>query len=255
MQCPGCRRENPLDARFCMGCGRALARACTACGADLIDEANFCPRCGHPASGAAPAASDSLSGSQLTSLASGRYELKRLLGEGANKRVYLARDSVIEREVAVAAIKTEGLDPTGVQRVHHEARAMGRLGDHPNIVSVYDVAQEGSQLYIVAQYMSGGDLHHRLLAAEGNRLPVDEALRVAEDVCRALDHAHEQGIIHRDVKVGNIWLDVCGVGADVAGGGGVGVLVGVAVGLAFAPHPVNGTLDSSIAMKATGSAT
>jgi hypothetical protein len=206
MQCTSCRRENPGDARFCMGCGSALARRCGACQADLPAEANFCPRCGHPASAVAPAPA----GPEPSSFASGRYQVQRLLGEGATKRVYLAHDSRIDREVALGTIKTEGLDESGVQRVQHEARAMGRLGDHPNIVAVYDVSEEGSQLYIVAQYMPGGDLQQRLRDVDGHRLEVDEALRLAEDVCVALEHAHERSVVHRDVKPGNVWLDAEG---------------------------------------------
>jgi class 3 adenylate cyclase/tRNA A-37 threonylcarbamoyl transferase component Bud32 len=190
-----------------MGCGAELAGRCGACRADLPADANFCPRCGHPASAVAPAPGPAAAGATPAAFASGRYEVKRLLGEGANKRVYLARDSLIDREVAIGAIKTEGLDESGIERVRQEARAMGRLGDHPNIVAVYDVSQEGSQLFLVAQYMPGGDLQQRLRGADGHRLEIDEALRIAEDVCVALDHAHERGIVHRDIKPGNIWLD------------------------------------------------
>ena len=67
---------------------------------------------------------------------------------------------------------------------------MGRLGDHPNIVTVHDVDEEGSLVYLVCQYMAGGDLDHRLSEAEGHRLPVDDALSVAEQLCDALEHAH-----------------------------------------------------------------
>jgi class 3 adenylate cyclase/tetratricopeptide (TPR) repeat protein/tRNA A-37 threonylcarbamoyl transferase component Bud32 len=207
MQCRRCQRENPHDASFCVGCGAELAVRCNACRADLPADANFCPRCGHPASAVAPAPGAAAAGSTPAAFASGRYEVKRLLGEGANKRVYLARDSLIDREVAIGAIKTEGLDESGIERVRQEARAMGKLGDHPNIVAVYDVSQEGSQLFLVAQYMPGGDLQQRLRGADGHRLELDEALRIAEDVCVALDHAHQREIVHRDIKPGNVWFD------------------------------------------------
>jgi class 3 adenylate cyclase len=141
-----------------------------------------------------------------SSFAAGRYQVQRLLGEGAKKRVYLARDERLDRDVAVALIKTEGLDEAGRTRVAREAQAMGRLGDHPHIVTVHDIGEDQGQLYIVSQYMAGGDLEGHLAEAENRRLPIDEALRIAEELCRALEHAHERGVVHRDLKPGNVWL-------------------------------------------------
>jgi class 3 adenylate cyclase len=83
---------------------------------------------------------------------------------------------------------------------------MGRLGDHPNVVTVHDVVEEGERVYLVCQFMAGGDLERRVAEAEGHRLPVDEALSVTEQVCAALAHAHAHGIVHRDLKPGNVWL-------------------------------------------------
>jgi serine/threonine protein kinase/class 3 adenylate cyclase/pimeloyl-ACP methyl ester carboxylesterase len=128
--------------------------------------------------------------------------------------VYLAHDTKLDRDVAVALIKTEGLDSDGLSRVRREAQAMGRLGDHPHIVTVFDIGEDESttdsrqapQPYIVSQYMAGGDLASVLDKAEGRRLPLAEALRMADQVCQGLEHAHSHGIIHRDLKPGNIWL-------------------------------------------------
>ena len=92
------------------------------------------------------------------SVANGRYELVRLLGEGGKKRVYLARDGLLGREVALALIKTEGLDAGGRARVLREAQAMGRLGAHPHIVTVFDLGEEGGQPYLVSELMAGGDI-------------------------------------------------------------------------------------------------
>ncbi len=208
MQCPRCQRENPADARFCMQCGGPLGRICAQCGRELPADANFCSGCGSAvAAPAEPPAAPAPAEAGPRSFGSGRYEVRHLLGEGANKRVYLARDSVIDREVAIGLVKTDGLDETGVRRVRREAQAMGRLGDHRNVVSVYDVGQEERDLYIVAQYMAGGDVQTLLQRSESHRLPVAQALRIALDVCAALDHAHERGVVHRDIKPGNVWLD------------------------------------------------
>ncbi len=83
---------------------------------------------------------------------------------------------------------------------------MGRLGDHPAIVTVHDVDDEDGQVYLVCQYIAGGDLDHKLAEAESHRIPVIEALRIAEQIAGALEHAHNSGIVHRDLKPGNVWL-------------------------------------------------
>jgi len=139
--------------------------------------------------------------------------VKGFLGEGGRKRVYLAHDEKLDRDVAIAVIKTEGLDEAGLSRVKREAQAMARLGDHPNIVTVFDIGEEGpsagsgrAEPYIVSQYMAGGDVEGSIRQAEDHRLPVERALRIAEQACHALEHAHARGVIHRDIKPGNIWL-------------------------------------------------
>jgi class 3 adenylate cyclase len=132
--------------------------------------------------------------------------VRGFLGEGAKKRVYLAHDTRLSRDVAVALIKAEMLDEGGRERVRREAAAMGQLGDHPHAVTVYDVAEENGQLFIVSQYMTGGDLETRLRESEGHRLPLSEALRIGDEIAQALEHAHGRKLIHRDLKPGNIWL-------------------------------------------------
>ncbi|MDA1256673.1 MAG: protein kinase, partial [Chloroflexi bacterium] len=102
------------------------------------------------------------------SFANGRYQVSRFLGEGGKKRVYLAHDTLLDREVAFALIKTEGFDLTSKERISREAQAMGRLGVHPNIVAVLDLGQEddGSP-YMVTELMGGGDVEGLLEAASG----------------------------------------------------------------------------------------
>jgi predicted ATPase/class 3 adenylate cyclase len=140
------------------------------------------------------------------SFGAGRYEVRRFLGEGGRKRVYQAYDRALDREVAVATVKTEDLDADGLERVRREAQAMGRLGDHPHIVTIYDIGDEDGRPFIVSQYMPGGSVDDLLAGAEEHRLAVGEAVRIADELCQALEHAHGVGIIHRDVKPANIWL-------------------------------------------------
>lgn len=149
---------------------------------------------------------DDSSGDQPTSFAGGRYVVKSFLGEGGKKRVYLAHDSVLDREVALAVIKTEGLDDTSRSRVTREAQAMARLGDHPNILPIHDLGEESGQPYMVLPYMPGGDVEMLIGGAPDHRLPLERSLEIAKEVCRGLEFAHFRGIVHRDLKPGNVWV-------------------------------------------------
>jgi len=139
---------------------------------------------------------------QPTSFANGRYEVKRFLGEGGRKKVYLAQDTLLDREVAFALIKTEGLDDISHARITREAQAMGRLGSHPHIVTIFDLGQEQDQLYMVTELMAGGDVEGGLHEAVDHRLPLQQAIDIAKETCRGLEFAHSRGIVHRDLKPG-----------------------------------------------------
>ena len=93
-----------------------------------------------------------------TSFVNGRYEVSRLLGEGGKKKVYLAHDTTLDRDVAFALIKTEGLDDEARQRVTREAQAMARLGDNPNIMPIFDLGEEDGQPYLVQPVMGAAML-------------------------------------------------------------------------------------------------
>jgi serine/threonine protein kinase/class 3 adenylate cyclase len=212
--CAACGRDNREGARFCSGCGAELAATCPSCNARLTAGAAFCDNCGArlTAAGAAqatpePSPTPAPSPSLPASLGGGRYEVKGFLGEGGRKRVYLAHDTKLDRDVAFAVIKTEGLDADGLARVQREAQAMGRLGDHPNIVTVFDTGDDGDEPYIVSQYMAGGDLAFYLKQRDNSRLDIEATVRVAQQVCSGLEHAHSRGVVHRDLKPGNIWFD------------------------------------------------
>lgn len=209
MLCSSCSQENREGRRFCARCGASLAPACPSCGSANEPGERFCGDCGKPLFAAAPPSRTPTPAPSVAlpvSFANGRYTVKGFLGEGGRKRVYLAHDTKLDRDVAVAVIKTEGLDAEGLVRVRREAQAMGRLGDHPHVVVVHDVGEDKGQPYIVSRYMAGGSVEEQLANAEGHRLPIDQAIRTAEQVSLALDHAHKNGIIHRDLKPGNVWL-------------------------------------------------
>jgi tetratricopeptide (TPR) repeat protein len=177
-------------------------RACTKCGADNRPGARFCDACGAPLA----ARLESDSGTPTETIAGGRYELLRLLGEGGKKRVYLAHDGQLDREVAVALIKGDALDAAGRARVLREAQAMGRLGAHPHVVTVFDLGEEDGRPYLVTELMAGGDLEGVVAEAPQGHVPLQQVLELAKGICRGLAFAHEQGLVHRDLKPGNVWL-------------------------------------------------
>ncbi|MCH7906474.1 MAG: serine/threonine protein kinase, partial [Chloroflexi bacterium] len=140
------------------------------------------------------------SASTPTSFADGRYQVSKFLGEGGKKRVYLAHDTLLDRDVAFALIKTEGFDDTSKERITREAQAMGRLGTHPNIVTVFDLGTEDDAPFMVTELMGGGDVEGLLEDAEDNRLSLGQTIEMGKAICEGLQFAHSQGVIHRDIK-------------------------------------------------------
>ncbi|MEE8466778.1 MAG: protein kinase, partial [Dehalococcoidia bacterium] len=148
---------------------------------------------------------------QPSSFSSDRYQVQRFLGEGGKKKVYQARDTTLDREVAFALIKTEGLDDTSRMRIQREAQAMGRLGSHPHIVTVFDLGEEYGQPFMVTELMGGGDVEGLIENAPNHLLQLEQAVTITQEVCRGLEFAHSRGIVHRDLKPGNVWLTSDGV--------------------------------------------
>ncbi|MFF4380134.1 protein kinase [Kitasatospora sp. NPDC001547] len=148
------------------------------------------------------------------SLGNGRYVLQRLLGEGGMASVHLAYDSVLDRQVALKSMHSElGRDDSFKERFRREAQAVARL-EHPNIVTVYDsgedVAPDGSSTpYIVMQLIDGKGLREAINEAIGQygAMPAEEALKVTIGVLNALEASHDMGLVHRDIKPGNVMFD------------------------------------------------
>jgi serine/threonine protein kinase len=137
----------------------------------------------------------------------GPYEIQSYLGAGGMGEVYLARDTRLERSVAVKILPTQISDDSEAkQRFDREARAISSLS-HPNICSLYDVGLQEGTSYIVMEYLQGQTLADRL---EKGPLPLDQLLRYGIDICEGLGTAHRNGVIHRDLKPGNIMLTKTG---------------------------------------------
>jgi serine/threonine protein kinase len=142
----------------------------------------------------------------------GRYELEKTLGRGAMGVVYLARDPIIDRLVALKTLRVD-LDADHAEefreRFLREARAAGRL-NHPGIVTVHDVGEdpETGLMYIAMEHVEGRDL--KQILSTGHVFRPSEVARIASDVAIALDYAHSLGVVHRDVKPANIILTADG---------------------------------------------
>lgn len=138
----------------------------------------------------------------------GRYQIREELGRGPSTIVYRAFDMKANREVAVKVLAVEQA-PDISQRAHfkRELKMIASL-EHPAIVPVYDVGEHNGQPYFVMRYMAGGSLA-QLIAAKG-RLSLEETARIIDRIASALDHAHKQHIIHRDIKPDNILFDLDG---------------------------------------------
>ncbi len=138
-----------------------------------------------------------------------RYEILKLLGRGGMGSVYLARDLLLDREVALKILKgTASEEGLFRERFKNETRSAASLS-HPHVVSVFDAGEtSGGVCYMAMEVVSGGNLEERI-EREGS-LPPDEAVRIAAEVARALSYAHEKGIVHRDVKPQNVLLTESG---------------------------------------------
>lgn len=159
------------------------------------------------------------------SLAGGRYQLRDLLGEGGMASVYLAYDSALDRQVAIKTLHSElGREASFRERFRREAQAVAKLS-HTNIVSVFDTGEgvvtfndpakdDGAVMpYIVMEYVEGqplGSVLHTDISQYG-AMPADKALKVTADVLAALESSHEMGLVHRDIKPGNVMMTRRGV--------------------------------------------
>ena len=140
----------------------------------------------------------------LTTL--GRFELLERLGVGGFGTVWKARDTELDRPVAVKIPRQGDMSPEETEKFLREARAAAQL-KHPNIVSVYEVGRDGDSVYIVSDFVRGADLADWLTEQQ---LTGREAAELCAKLAEALHHAHEQGVIHRDLKPANVMMDANG---------------------------------------------
>lgn len=195
-RCPECNTRIPADA-----------------------PAGLCPKCLYEAGlsseemGGAPTRSgvagrfERLSAERLAR-AFPQFESLELLGQGGMGAVYKARQPSLDRWVALKILPPElASDATFVERFLREAKTLARLGNHPHIVAVHDMGQADDLLFVVMEYVDGGNLR---AAIRDGRIAPHWALSVVGQICEALQFAHDQGVVHRDIKPENILLDMNG---------------------------------------------
>jgi len=161
---------------------------------------------------------------RLNAALEGRYRIERELGQGGMATVYLADDLRHERKVALKVLKPELAAVVGAERFLAEIKTTANL-QHPNILPLFDSGEADTFLFYVMPFVQGETLREKL--DRDHQLPVDEAVRLASEVAEALDHAHRQGVVHRDIKPGNILLRD---GRPLVADFGIALAVGVAGG-------------------------
>lgn len=135
----------------------------------------------------------------------GRYKIIRMIGGGGMANVYLAQDMILEREVAIKILRMDfNNDEEFIKRFNREAQSATSLY-HPNIVSIYDVGEEDDIYFIVMEYVKGLTLKQYI--QQHHHIPIEKSLNIMQQITAAISHAHQHGIIHRDIKPQNILID------------------------------------------------
>jgi eukaryotic-like serine/threonine-protein kinase len=202
MECPVCAAKNPEIASHCAKCQTPLLGAASQ--ETLNDGAT--PGAWSVAVTPQPHGIAAASGDlEVGTVLAGRYEILQLLGRGGMGAVYKARDTELNRVVALKLIRPElAKNPDVLQRFKQEL-ILARQVTHKNVIRIFDLGQSEGIKFITMDFVEGQDLRRLLL--ERGKFPVDQAAQVMLQICRALEAAHAEGVIHRDLKPQNIMLD------------------------------------------------
>src|SRR6516162_5013926 len=201
MVCPVCATANPEAASECGKCHTPLPLP-------ESQETLHEPTAQGDWSAAAPshpgiaAAAEEL---QEGTLLAGRYEIIKLLGQGGMGAVYKARDTELDRMVALKLIRPELAKNPDILRRFKQELILARQVTHKNVIRIFDLGQSDGIKFITMDFVEGKDL--RALLQERGRFPPNEAARIMLQICRALEAAHAEHVIHRDLKPQNIMLD------------------------------------------------
>jgi tetratricopeptide (TPR) repeat protein len=201
MNCPRCGHPNPARAGRCAKCGAPLEAKGERSGVSSSGWASPAP-----SEGATSATSAFVSTStiQTGTMLGGRYEILQLLGEGGMGAVYKAKDHAVDRLVALKVVRSElASRPEVVQRFKQEL-ILARQITHKNVIRIFDLGEADGIKFISMDFVEGQDLKSML--REKGKLTPEEARNIIVQVCRALNAAHEESVIHRDLKPQNIMV-------------------------------------------------
>jgi predicted ATPase/tRNA A-37 threonylcarbamoyl transferase component Bud32 len=143
--------------------------------------------------------------SSLEHLQDGRYAILKKIGEGGKGVVYKARDTVLNRVVAIKMLKSAVSSEEVYSRFMREAQAVAKL-NHPNIVSIHDIGKEDEKQFFVLEFVDGMSLRDLMRTYPEGKCDIQTVLRVSIDICNALQYAHSQDVLHRDIKPENILI-------------------------------------------------
>src|SRR5215472_16868449 len=204
MHCTNCGFENQASAASCVKCATPFPGSdlTLAGSAETTPAASFT----QPVPAVSPATAPGTI--EPGSVVGNRFEILQLLGEGGMGAVYKAHDRELEKDVALKLIRAElERNPEILQRFKHEI-ILARQITHRNVIRIFDIGQADGHKYITMEYLEGRDL--RVVLREKGKLPPEEAAKIVLQICRALEAAHGEGVVHRDLKPQNIMLDANG---------------------------------------------
>jgi Tfp pilus assembly protein PilF/predicted Ser/Thr protein kinase len=214
MQCPLCQADNPPTAVSCTKCSTPIpfddqTLGGTSLGSSSTDRAVSGGTDAWSVAVTHVVGASAVPGEQLVgTLLAGRYEFLSLLGQGGMGAVYKARDTELDRIVALKLIRPElARDPETLRRFKQEL-ILARQVTHKNVIRIFDLGQSDGIKFITMDFVEGQDLR-QLLRARG-KFPAEQAAKIMLQICRALEAAHTEGVIHRDLKPQNIMLDSSG---------------------------------------------
>jgi tRNA A-37 threonylcarbamoyl transferase component Bud32 len=209
-------RADGLTAHPHLVCREDLRVICAHCSTPVPDAAKFCHNCGSLVSDAEgqAEATASLTDAAIRKMeqmlredTAAEYEIERKIGRGGMAIVYLAREKLLQRRVALKVLPPELTFGHGIERFLREAKTAANL-DHPHIIPIHRISSGGSIFWYTMKYVEGQSLDAVL--KERGRIPLDETVELLSQIASALDYAHQHHVVHRDMKPANVMLDAQG---------------------------------------------